>query len=386
MSMQVVIGKIQSFLQFLRWMWFAPRDYSRRIVRLFVYHFGSVIHCLCRRVSLFRNGIRRPPFRPRYQRQRGVCNVQSPYTDALYLWPDRIRWHFWFMAFGLILSVIIGDMVSVQKNGAHPDKQSSIPLGFASPLHDQSIFGLRSFPKGLNTEQPYYEKLIRCGLLLFFNCLLVPWLIYYLFRIPVLSEITEEPATFLFPWFDGIADPKPTSWKASFSAYLKDYLPPFREDWDAVYWSPRGSPQEAVIRAAILDMYQQKDRGEILSVWNDRAFWRWLLYWNAPVWGGWAALVILPWITSCDPVVFTPPAFFCTIYSILFIGFQAAELPRWSRLDEQRRYSPFAVPRRVRNLSIPTREQIEGHIRTVTSIIFGTVFALYLSYVNYLCP
>ncbi|MGH8551606.1 MAG: hypothetical protein ACRERU_23975 [Methylococcales bacterium] len=133
-----------------------------------------------------------------------------------------------------------------------------------------------------------------------------------------------------------------------------------------------------------MDMYQDSGREEV-SVWNDRAFRRWFLYWCTPVWGGFLALLFLL-VFPCDPVHVAPPAFLWMVYSTLFVFFESAELIHWGNLiDEDLRYIPTPFHRRLKALSGVAEKKMRGNAQTVASLSSLTVFSLYLGLAHYLC-
>lgn len=314
------------------------------------------------RIKLRLLGFKRPPFQLRYQRRRKIHQNGQVEQSALYLWPDRLRWHFFFLA--LILSSSVASQLSL----CWPEAGLSI------------IFTI------------------------LFLCCVVPWLTYSAIRIPVLDELWPTWPPFLSEWMQGIVQigrrhshsgnrkVQIRNILRDISGVIKAYLPPFVTQWDAVYWAPIGSCQETMLRAAIADMYQETGSAYESSVWHERAFARWLFYWCAPIWGGYvtlwlflAAKVLFAWSVGKTQLMLA--AWLWMLYGVMFVLRESTELVRWGRqlTDYHLRYAPAPLYKNLKSLSGVAIRQTEGRVKAVFSLIHLLGVVAYLSVITTLC-
>lgn len=241
------------------------RQFSWRqlcLIKNFTSFLGAWSCSILRRAALRCAGYARPPFMLRVQGRKRCVPTTEPFWEesklgpptkeacrqdntegkqtarsALYLWPDRLRWHFHLMALWLTLAI-----------------------GFA----------------GTTTHGWDWRMLLTAVFLFLFLSCVLPYLVYRIFRAPVLDYLWDEWPPFLNCWFQGIAQLGPGSSRTKWYDNLRAYLP--WPQWDAVYWSPRGSPQETMLRAAIQDMYGNAGNMPTITIWHERAFHRFLAY------------------------------------------------------------------------------------------------------------
>ncbi|MBF0382115.1 MAG: hypothetical protein HQL69_13915 [Magnetococcales bacterium] len=60
-------------------------------------------------------------------------------------------------------------------------------------------------------------------------------------------------------------------------------------------FQPHGSPQESILRLAMGEFFASEARG-LKDFSCDPGFWRWLIYWCAPVWSGFTAIFFLAFL------------------------------------------------------------------------------------------
>lgn len=289
-----------------------------------------------------------PPVRVRDERLDPTDKNEN--TDrsgmALYLWPDRLRWHFTFMA---------------------------LLLAGALTLSNAAVWDWKL-------------PLILLGILLFLVFIL-PCVVYSASRISILDDLWEGWPSFLDRWFQGIPQLGPGSAR---SGWWHAYVPPFVVQWDSAYWSPLGSPQETILRAAVADMYRaQSESGP--AIWHERAFTRWMVYWTCPVWGGYIALVLLlmPALlvdASCLPygeLRLKVAAWLWMLYGVVYVLRESAELNRWGTLeDEDLRFMPPPLYRKLQKLSAVAKRMTSGDVKAIFGLVHLVGVGLYLSIVE----
>lgn len=288
----------------------------------------------------------------------------APPSVGLYLWPDRIRWHFFYMAL-----VVFGTGAIILWNAPSASFE-------AWGLPEQYLFQvvLLSFP---------FPLLVW----------LIPALVYSVFRIPVLDDLWESWPRFLKPWFQGIPQVDCVSAKASWRHRVCAYSPPFYTQWDAIYWSPQGSPQKTLLRAALADLYQ--DTGWTgPAIWHERAFMRWLAFWLAPIWGGYIALLLLLILTillgiSCAPsiqAILYTVTWLWMMYGVIYVRNESAELVRWGTLkDKDYRHMRPPLGAKLEALSPVALKLTSGHVTAVFGLINLVGVVAYLSFFAAFC-
>ncbi|MBL3589110.1 MAG: hypothetical protein JMN24_04845 [gamma proteobacterium endosymbiont of Lamellibrachia anaximandri] len=171
-------------------------------------------------------------------------NTHSDSDYALYLWPDRIRTH--YLAQGLLFG-----------------------LGFLC-LSDSFLIGIGAF---------------------FWSVPVAPWIIYVIFRSPVLGKYWETWPDEVDPLYQVAIQKdfcKPgnglqnqfRSWLMRHLAMLRALIPSFSARSDPSVWRPSGSTQEAYLRKGVNDFFHSN---RATDLWCDIGFIRWLIWWCAPI-------------------------------------------------------------------------------------------------------
>jgi hypothetical protein len=319
-----------------------------------------------RRISLRLRGYSRPPFMLILDRRNHCtdflslrCNKSDLLNDTntvFSLWPDRLRWYFFFFAVFIIITLIFAAFV--------PSTSTSLSI---------MVF------------------FICVSVLLFLN-IIIPMIIFFVFRLPVLDDILIRSPLFMKSWFLDIPQVNlnhfPSGWLRRASYRLLLPFPPIREQWkSAVYWSPRGSPQESMLRAAIRDMFEASGTTG-LSVWRDKGFLKWLWYWCAPIWGTYIVL----WMLLALPVFF--PVWYgkITLYMLawawmlfaaVFIWRESAELNRYAKVQNTDiRFMPPIFYENIKDISGVVVRLSDPHVLVVFNIVWLAGTGAYLSFVN----
>jgi hypothetical protein len=333
-------------------------------------------HNLYRRLSLrFSAGYSRPPFmlvihrrpgkkllsnsqvdRKRAPDIRVYFTLENPgppphdYRTACYLWPDRLRWHFWMIAFLIMFPLVL--------------------------------------------DSAWISALFVALFLL----LIIPWFTYSFGCISVLENLWQSWPPFMDEWFKGLVEDA-----SQRLPRMRAYFPPFCERWNAVYWSPQGSPRDSLLRAAINEMFSPGSEEQIS--WHHKAFRRWIFYWCAPVWGSYLALLLI-----LTPMLFIPEfwnysdrwwypllvpekktlyvlVWVWIVFGGIFIWREKTELWRWSGLNKDNRdFVPALIYQNLKDISDFFLVLSEPSVKLVLSLIGTAGISAYLSLVNVIYP
>lgn len=270
------------------------------------------------------------------------------------LWPSRIRFHFWSLAFLLALIVAI-----------------SSPNGYGV-IAALSIIPVLTW--------------------------IIPSITYSFCNVAVLDEVLKRWPRFLDTWFQGMVHLGPYSRRTRKRDIVYAYLPPVVQRSDAVYWSPYGSSQETMLRAAIQHAYQNamyQDIGaEPPPVWLEQAFIRFMVYWCCPIWATYLVLwlVLLPGVfcgVGCLPssqLGMHLATILWMVYGALYMLRESEELSGWVKLDDKDlRFVPLPMQRLIGQLHVAGQLK-ENYVQAVLAVVnfFGTV--VYLSFLDTLYP
>ena len=337
--------------------------FSTVYIRL-LYVLSSVYRRICHRLM----GYRRPPFRiVRLKRQRwffkflkaegsngqlrwgwycskGVKTSKSqPNKDfhlpdeqhALYLWPDRLRWYYWGHGFIIAAPFML------------------------SPL----------FNTNYKHQELFCFIFIATSLLLSIS-IIIPCIIHCILRIPILDILKSK------------------KWPLSIEKWISDlfidqhrtrYFPPFKEEMDAFYWSPKSSPQKTFLKLAIRELHQV-DIAKSLVGWLDRAFFRWFFYWCAPVWASYGLLSILLFVGYHQyKTQLVIAVLLWLLLSINFIWSEFNELALYTKLyPADYRLLPPAIYPFVIEASMSVQKLTEDQVKGVFAAINIACTSVYL--------
>ncbi len=330
---------------------------------------------LYRRLSDWRMGYRRPPFHLiKCSRERCFClsflragvignkmfwgwhysksheksedcskssfpNPNLPNTvDALYLWPDRLRWHYcWF---ALI---------------------TAIPFLFCIQEECKSECN---------------NRFIIIIFLMCFTVFIAPFFIYRVCRIPVLEGLCELPPLprSMRQWFkDQFPETiTPRDWFKTpkwWRIVLNDYIPSRSEELDSTTWL-QASSRKTFIKLALAEFHQSISEDGIGNDWTQRAIYRWFFYWCGPVWSSYLALwLALPLIS---PSYETQSVFAIMLWLCLSAYFV------WRQPSEFKHYTELSIADR-NMLALPLLPHIDNATHAVEKLTQDKVKAVIFS-------
>jgi hypothetical protein len=194
---------------------------------------------------------------------------------SFFLWPDSLRWNYWF--FALAFMIVAGMATWIAK----------IP----------SFFYVITIP-------------------LF--TIIAPIVTFSFFRSPVLSELWKGwPTKQMDGWLEGVVaygkygqfDVWKTRQHSNISygketlkrlwmEYAVRCLPPLETPTASSWFMPSGSPQESMIRAALITSFQRERHRSAFQ----GAVFKALFYWLVPVWTGLIYLVLF-WLYLAIPIM-----------------------------------------------------------------------------------
>ncbi len=260
---------------------------------------------------------------------------------AIYLYPDRLRWHFWLI--GLIFA-------------------------FLFFINGNILASFTAFV---------------------WMVFIIPFIVFRIFERPVLNDIWSVWATALDQWLKGVIQyghdsPQPDM------CFLRASLPPISEPHDSVYWSPAGSEQESFLKAAILDMYPQPT-GKEDYFFHETALKRFAFYWCSPIWESLAFLSVMLFINvilsnfspaylkyTQGPDNLIMPLLIWFIYSMLFLWNEANQFKKWTSFkNTDYLFLPPAIQSVIDNRSLADF-LTSPRILTITNFIVSAIVALYL--------
>ncbi len=317
---------------------------------------------LYRRFSLLLMGYQRPPFTLIFinrHRTLGILHTESyngeklrkgffarPLDDkgdkkAYYLWPDRLRWNFWFYAILVPFPILCFPLLLVD---------NSLPYNIA-----------------------LYFFIIALQAIIF------PALCFFTFRIPLLDSITQKVPSSIAKQMEACVTASQTIEVNKYSCFAK-LFPPLVERMDAVYYSPHGSLKESLLRLALIEKYKEPANEET-NAWVGQPFKRWLFYWCSPVWTSyfilWCLLFLVKQLCS-DASSLYISVILWAIFSGLYVKREAIELCRWVTMTERdKMFLPILIQGRVPLPPVIGYMVPETNINKLTGIIFGTALAVY---------
>jgi len=397
-----------------------------------------------RRISLFRIGYRRPPFLLWQRETKGIrsvnffrdagyegitsnfprtidekeCSKTSKKEYAVYLWPDRLRWHFFFLGICLggafllnlnfktfivaILSLNLKDFIIGISNLNIKAFIVAILTLIKASIIGISNLSFKDFiiPTILNFN---LNSLITAIIALLGKTFIVGiiaflWMVFvipiFTFRccgIPVMNHIWYKWPPSLEGWLEGIIQygynsPKPNI------GYFEACRPPIAEPDDSIYWCPSsGSEQESFLRAAIIEMFPDSTGKVDSSFFHETAFRRWIFYWCSPVWGSLVFLSILLAFTAAfplkpvdDPDHLILPIIVWLIYSIFFILREADYFNHWRMLDgNDYRFLPPTIKPIIGKESLGDI-LTDPKIQAVANFLISAIVVIYLTAISIL--
>ncbi len=296
-----------------------------------------------------------PPFflvalaKKRTSREQGVrCFSDDGHSRQLYIWPCQLQRHFLCLALIFLFS--------------------------------------------------FWGDWVIASLSILFLCFLLPYIIYFLGRVPVLEEQLERWPKFMDYWLKDIPDeidfwPKWQGLKG-LGCWLLLVIKRPRSFFiritsrhnSAVRWSPLGSPQESMLRASLIDFFIDPRTGpDGPSIWHHQAFIRWVIYWGTPVWGAYIILVTIATSLAYYDISSVTGAhekiaiatFGCWLYSLYFVWKQTRAFSIWTLIREEgfhhhKFLPPHLVGETDHKLNTPLRLQHKN-----VMMIFGIVTAAY---------
>jgi hypothetical protein len=240
-------------------------------------------------------------------------------SDQLQLWPDGLRT--WFFGLSFILDLALSAM-------GH---------------------------WGLGSAALVLIALVVPAWLYSFGCLRV--LDGVFFGLPNSSLLWMQGVPGLWTWLSpspGTSDQRRVwRWKGALLFRLRAVLPETGFRSDAVIWRGSDSAQGAVLIAALTEFFGSDDSGD---TWLDHGFRRWVIYWCAPVWSGYAFLFAIAAYSLVDDLLTKDKIVFSLVLwtrlSALFLYRQLVQFHRWAafrHIDQlDRRSLPLDLYFRIR--------------------------------------